>query len=143
MAKKPKSTQRARSLKSAPTAATLRADPAAPIRMLSQLSSADRKTFPMAGGLADYFPDALAYVSHVSWRGNEQHNPGEPLHWARGKSMDHDDCIIRHHQERGTLDPNGVRHSGQLAWRALALLQEELERDLGLTTPRGATDPLP
>lgn len=97
----------------------------------------------MAAGLADYFPDALAYVSHVSFLGNEKHNPGEPLHWARGKSMDHADCIMRHHQERGTLDPEGTRHTGQLAWRAMALLQEELEEAYGLTTPRGAEDPLP
>lgn len=137
MRKKSTPAQRARSLKSAAPVA------AAPIRLLSQMDSATRKTYPMASGLTDYFPDALAYVAHVSYLGNEKHNPGEPLHWARGKSMDHSDCIIRHHQEHGTLDPEGTRHTGQLAWRALALLQEELERDLGLSTPRGATDPLP
>jgi len=109
-------------------------------RFLSAMSSAERKQYPMAEGLMDYFPDALAYVSHVSWRGNNKHNPGQPLHWSRGKSMDHADCIMRHHQERGTLDPEGVRHSGGLAWRSLALLQEELEKAYGLSPPRGARD---
>ncbi len=107
-------------------------------RMLSDMSSVERKKYPMAVGLMDYFPDALAYIAHVSYLGNEKHNPGQPTHWARGKSMDHADCILRHHQERGTLDPEGVRHSGGMAWRALALLQEELEAAYGLTPPRGA-----
>lgn len=101
-------------------------------------SSADRKRFPMARGLIDYFPDALAEVSHISFLGNEKHNPGEPVHWARGKSMDHADCCMRHLTERGTRDVEGVRHSAQLAWRALALLQEELELEEGLSLPRGA-----
>jgi hypothetical protein len=100
--------------------------------------SADRKRVPMASGLLDYFPDALAEIAHVSYLGNEKHNPGEPLHWSRGKSMDHADCIIRHLTERGSRDPAGIRHSAQMAWRALALLQQELEDDLGLGLPRGA-----
>jgi hypothetical protein len=102
--------------------------------------SAARKEVPMASGLLDYFPDALAEVARVSFLGSEKHNPGEPTHWARGKSMDHADCIIRHLTERGSRDPAGVRHSAQMAWRALALLQQELEDELGLALPRGARD---
>ena len=100
--------------------------------------SAARKTYPMCSGLLDYFTAALAEVAHISYLGNEKHNPGEPLHHARGKSMDHADCIIRHLAERGTRDAEGNRHTAQMAWRALALLQEELEKDLGLPLPRGA-----
>jgi Domain of unknown function (DUF5664) len=107
-------------------------------RMLPS-KSGERKIFPMGTGLLDYFPDALAAVSEVSYRGNQKHNPGEPLHWARGKSMDHADCIIRHFVERGSRDEEGNRHSAQLAWRALALLQEEIEAELKLGHPRGAT----
>lgn len=87
-----------------------------------------RKSMPMARGLLDYFPDALAYVAYVSWRGNEQHNPGQPMRWAREKSSDHADCLVRHLIDRGKLDEDGVRHSGKVAWRALALLQLELEQ---------------
>lgn len=87
-----------------------------------------RKERPMARGALDYFPDALAEVAHVSFIGNQQHNPGQEMHWARGKSDDHADCIIRHLVDRGTLDDDGLRHSAKAAWRALALLQIELEK---------------
>lgn len=87
--------------------------------------------------MLDYFPAAIVAVSEVSRVGNDQHNPGQPLHWARGKSSDHADCITRHLLERGAKDVDGVRHSAKLAWRALALLQEELER-AGYPVARGA-----
>lgn len=104
--------------------------------------SAARKRMPVCSGLLDYFPDAIAAVSEVSFHGNEKHNPGQPLHWSRGKSMDHADCIARHLIERGGFD-GPIRHSAALAWRALALLQEELEAEKGLSAPRGARDPEP
>ncbi len=99
---------------------------------------ATRKAMPMARGLLDYFPAALAAVANVSKVGNDKHNPGEPMHHARGKSMDHADTIIRHLVERGTVDTDGLRHSAKAAWRALALLQEELEQCEGAPLPRGA-----
>ena len=86
-----------------------------------------RNTFPMADGLLDYFPLALAEISKVSLVGNQQHNPGEPLHWAREKSTDHANKIIKHLIDRGLIDSDGTRHSAKAAWRVLALLQEELE----------------
>lgn len=89
--------------------------------------AAGRKEYPMATGLLDYFPDALACIANVSFRGNQQHNPGQPLNWARGKSTDEADTMIRHLTQRGTIDVDGVRHSAKVAWRALALLQKEIE----------------
>ena len=83
----------------------------------------------MARGLLDYFPDALAEVARLSHVANEQHNPGEPMHWAREKSADHADCIIRHLIDRGTRDTDGMRHAAKVAWRALAMLQIEIEAD--------------
>lgn len=100
--------------------------------------SAARKNIPLARGLLDYFPAALAEVAAVSKAGNDKHNPGQEMHHARGKSMDHADCIMRHLVDRGQLDPeDGLRHSAKVAWRALALLQEELEA-AGAPLPRGA-----
>jgi hypothetical protein len=108
-------------------------------KRLLEDTSERRKKYPIARGLLDYFPDACAAVAEVSWEGNEKHNPGQEIHWARGKSMDHADCIGRHLVERGGFD-GPIRHSAALAWRALALLQEELEAEYGLATPRGAKD---
>lgn len=88
----------------------------------------ERKQRPIYSGVLAYFPDAIAEVAHTSWVGNEQHNPGQPLHWDRSKSQDQADCIVRHLMEAGTIDTDGVRHSAKVAWRALALLQLELEK---------------
>jgi hypothetical protein len=99
--------------------------------------SGARKSIPLARGVLDYFPAALAEVAKLSQVGNDKHNPGEELHWARGKSMDHADCILRHLTERGTTDIDGLSHSVKVAWRALALLQEELEA-AGAPRARGA-----
>lgn len=86
-----------------------------------------RKNIPLTTGVLDYFPDALLEVAKVSKAGNDQHNPGQPLHWSRGISDDHDDCILRHMVDRGSIDTDGMRHSAKVAWRALAMLQLELE----------------
>ena len=89
----------------------------------------ERKQIPICTGVLDYFPDALREVAKVSYEGNRQHNPGQPLHWSREKSSDHEDCLVRHLLERGTVDTDGMRHSAKIAWRALALLQLEIENE--------------
>lgn len=96
--------------------------------------AAARKDVPITTGVLDYFPDAIAEVALLSKVGNEQHNPGQPLHWAREKSTDHADCIVRHLMERGTRDTDGQRHSAKVAWRALANLQLEIEADADSTS---------
>lgn len=95
--------------------------------MILPVDPDSRKGMPITTGVLDYFPLAIAEVAIVSKAGNDQHNQGEPLHWAKGKSMDHADCIPRHLIDRGSFDSDGMRHSAKLAWRALALLQTELE----------------
>lgn len=102
------------------------------------LDAAARKAIPLASGCFYYFPAALAAVAKLSKIGNDQHNPGEPLHHARGKSSDHADTILRHLLDAGLVDTDGVRHSTKVAWRALALLQEELEREEGAPLARNA-----
>jgi len=87
----------------------------------------ERKATPIATGVLDYFPDAIAEIARVSKVGNDQHNPGQPLHWDRSKSTDEADALMRHFMERGKLDSDGLRHSAKAAWRALALLQKEIE----------------
>jgi hypothetical protein len=89
----------------------------------------ERKQYPVVTGVLDYFPDAIAAVARLSQAGNDQHNPGQPLHWAREKSTDHADTLGRHLLQRGTLDTDGQRHTAKVAWRALALLQVEIEEE--------------
>ncbi len=90
--------------------------------------SQERKDTPIYSGVMTYFPLALAEIARLSKAGNDKHNPGQPLHWSRGKSADHADCIARHLLEIGTRDADdGHLHSTKLAWRALANLQLELE----------------
>lgn len=90
-----------------------------------------RKGAPVATGVLDYFPLALIEVAKCSKAGNDQHHPDQPLHWDKDKSTDHADCILRHMMERGIVDTDGVRHSAKVAWRALAMLQIEMEKANG------------
>lgn len=95
--------------------------------------SVSRKDKPVFSGVLMYFPDALLAVAEHSKKGNDKHNPGQPLHWAKEKSKDQADCIARHLIDIGPnwdeIDPEtGSLHAAALAWRALALLQTVLER---------------
>jgi hypothetical protein len=90
---------------------------------------AARKALPIFDGVLMYFPDAMAAVAEVSRIGNEQHNPGEPLHWARGKSMDQYNTALRHMMDHrmGRRYNGRARHLANAAWRILAALQLDIE----------------
>ena len=92
-------------------------------------SAEDRKKMPVYNGVLKYFPDAIREVSKCSRAGNDQHHSDKPLHWDRSKSGDELDALTRHLLEVGTTDTDGVKHSAKVAWRALANLQKELERE--------------
>lgn len=87
---------------------------------------AARKRIPMYSGLIAYFPQACAAVAGHSWVGNEQHHPGQPLHWDKAKSTDHADCIVRHLTDYAIS--GDITELKATAWRALALLQTALEK---------------
>lgn len=86
-----------------------------------------RKGMPIFSGCVCYFPVALAAVAQLSRIGNDQHNPGQPLHWAKEKSTDELDCLLRHATDAAIdpmhRDPDGVLAAVKMAWRALANLQ--------------------
>jgi hypothetical protein len=92
-------------------------------------NASDRKDIMLFTGLIKYFPDALVAVSELSVAGSRQHHPDQPVHWERGKSNDHYDCAARHLFDAGTKDIDGQRHTAKLAWRALAALQLEIEKE--------------
>lgn len=104
-------------------------------RLTLPADSNARKMIPRHSGCDAYFPAALAGVAFHSMKSNEKHNPGQPLHWSRGKSNDHADCISRHKSDIADLlaridrgeefDPRELLDEADaLAWRALALSQE-------------------
>ena len=89
-----------------------------------------RKERPLATGVLAYFPDALLEVAHTSFKGNEQHNAGQPLHWAREKSTDQLDAALRHitdHLKGVEIDDDGCFHLSKAIWRLCAELQIILE----------------
>ncbi len=111
------------------------------------IDSAVRKEYPIFSGCMAYFGAALAGIARWSKLGNDKHNPGEPLHHARGKSMDHRDCIPRHLMDLADLEAylqRGGDGAGTdstramvaaimdecdaLAWRSCALSQELHEK---------------
>ena len=102
--------------------------------MILPTDSKVRKGIPIGTGVVDYFPLALAEVARCSKAGNDQHNPGKSLHWDKSKSTDHADCLLRHFIDRGKKDSDGIRESARMAWRALALLQTEMENETANTT---------
>lgn len=108
--------------------------------------SDERKDVPVLSGCMNYFPAALAWIARISVKGDRKHNPenaGNPPFHARGKSMDHGDCIVRHtmdiedlkaHLKRTDLVPNNSPAIHQLleeaayrAWRSCAELQQLCE----------------
>jgi hypothetical protein len=102
--------------------------------------SEERKQLPIFSGVLNYFPLAIAAVARLSKRGNDKHNPGEPLHWERGKSQDHADCMARHLVDIETFncELDEYEDAQCMAWRALAKLQLLEERRLGKSPSRGS-----
>lgn len=89
-----------------------------------------RKALPLWSFLIEYFPDAFVEVCKVAVVGNNQHNPGQPLHWAREKSTDQMNTAFRHLFDygRGTkTDVDGVLHLAKAIWRLSAQLQLDVE----------------
>lgn len=110
----------------------------APFVPLAHADSKQRKMMPVVSGVLDYFPDAISAVAYVSYLGNQKHNPGEALHWARGKSDDHIDCLGRHLLSRDGVDQDGIMEFAEMVWRAMAALQLHIEKVHNLPAPPGA-----
>jgi len=90
----------------------------------------DRKDTPIYSGVFAYFPDALEEIARISKTCNDQHNPGEEMHWSRDKSNDHLDAAMRHisdHAKGIIFDTDGRRHLGKAGWRILAEIQLGIE----------------
>lgn len=89
--------------------------------MILPTEAKERKAIPVYSGFVKYFPKAMAAVAKISMTGGIQHGqlPDE-LFWDRSKSGDELDALMRH-----MLDEEW----GQVAWRAMANLEKQLERE--------------
>jgi hypothetical protein len=101
----------------------------------------ERKDIPIFSGFISYFPDAIIEVTKVSKRGNDQHNPGKPLHWDRSKSRDELDALTRHLVDStrpGISVDEKIADAAARTWRSLADLQKlcEARQILGVDKPR-------
>jgi hypothetical protein len=100
------------------------------------VDSAFRKEIPVHSGTYEYFPAAMVCIALLSKLSNDKHTPGEPLQHARGKSMDHPDCIARHTLDLSDLLAHGatdaevqaLEEATCRAWRACAEVQQLSER---------------
>lgn len=90
----------------------------------------EKSEYLMHDYMFGYFPDAWLAELEVAISGNRQHNPGEPLHWARDKSTDHSNKALRHIwlDARGEdKDTDGTWHLAKAIWRLKAKLQLKIE----------------
>lgn len=102
--------------------------------------SAQRKLIPVATGAVDYIPAALVAMAAWSRVANDKHNPGEPMYHARGKSVDHDDCQLRHKIDAGDPGRDRLEELTCKFWRAGIELQEYAE-SLGAPLAPAAVPP--
>lgn len=89
-----------------------------------------RKEYPVYSGFLTYFPDAIMLVANHSWKANQKHNPGEPLHWDKTKSSDEKDALVRHlidYAKGEHTDEDGLEVDVAIAWRAMANLQRRID----------------
>ena len=92
----------------------------------------ERKALPIFSYQFEYFPDAFLAEVEVAVAGNDQHNPGQPLHWAREKSKDQMNCASRHIWDYGRgvkRDTDGQWHLAKAIWRLKAQLQLDIEAE--------------
>ena len=76
-----------------------------------------RKEYKIFSGFVNYFPYAIAAVSHLSYKGSLQHHPEGPMHWDKNKSSDELDALMRH------MIDGDWEH---VAWRAMSNLERKL-----------------
>jgi hypothetical protein len=95
-------------------------------------TDAERKALPVFTYMFEYFPDAYLAEVQVAVAGNNQHNPGQPLHWAREKSKDQMNTAMRHIFDYGSgtkKDTDGQWHLAKAIWRLKAQLQLDIEAE--------------
>lgn len=100
--------------------------------------AAARKRLQLYTFMFKYFPDAWLAIVSVARAGNDQHNPGQPMHWAREKSKDQMNAAFNHIFDYGMgaqKDVDGEYHLAKAAWRLMAQLQLDIEANKAAAQP--------
>jgi len=93
----------------------------------------ERKRIPLWTATIGYFPAAFMLLAKLGYDANEQHNPGEPVHWARDKSTDHLNCAMRHLFDSLFLTREArLKVLTQVFWRIGAEIQTSYEELYGV-----------
>ncbi len=101
----------------------------------STLFPGPRKEYPVLTAALMYFPHAFAELARCSYLANEQHNPGEPVHWDYTKSVGDGNELLRHLMDAlgpNPIDAEGVHHDVKVLWRAAELVERRIRRERGL-----------
>jgi hypothetical protein len=82
----------------------------------------------------------MAAVAQLSFIANEQHSPGQEMHWAKDKSTDEMDALMRHMLDDvnpvvDDRDTDGVLHATKEAWRSMANLQRLADSGVDIFAP--------
>lgn len=96
------------------------------------IDAALRKRLQLYTFMFEYFPEAWLAIVDVARAGNDQHNPGEPMHWAREKSKDQMNALFNHLVDYGLgekKDTDGCYHLAKMLWRGMAQLQLDIEAE--------------
>lgn len=112
-----------------------------PLKLTLTTDSEARKGIMLVSACQDYIPAALVKFAEHAKAGNDKHNKGQPIHHARWKSTDHEECLARHLMDmrdiRAYIRRNGATPEAVKAliseataefWRSGVLLQELCEQ---------------
>lgn len=121
------------------------------LKLTLTTDSEARKSIMLVAACQDYIPAAMVKFAEHAKAGNDKHNKGQPIHHARWKSTDHEECIARHLMDmrdiRAYIRRNGATPEAVKAliseataefWRAGVLLQELCEQYEGAPLAPGA-----
>lgn len=125
--------------------------PVQTMKLTLPTDSEERKQIQLLAAFLNYIPAAARKFAEHSKAGNDKHNKGQPVHHARWKSTDHEECMLRHLMDiqdirayirRNGATPQAVKmllsEAAAEFWRAGVFLQQLCEEYEGAPVAPGA-----
>ena len=79
----------------------------------------ERAKYKVATFICEFFPHAIAELARFSYEMQAKHCPGQPMCWAKDKSIGDGNQLIRHLMDKEYTN---------VAWRGLELLERQLTK---------------